>query len=233
MRFINIANEKKRDAQVNFEAKVQKSDVSFVLADGSPKKTSKFLKTSVATDLPALEAQFGLENIADELISGDPEVNLEQTGMMIENAHRLYVTKEYEVVFGVNFEEVVYGPDGKEKERQDFVKKVSNINNEEIPLKWTGKKIPKEMAVRKFVFSKKYQLRHTSGLTYDFLFDMAKQLHEANALMMVGGGAKGNEPLVMYDNSTPHRAFLEGRVDGNRFMLILHLTNLELKELEA
>ncbi len=173
-----------------------------------------------------------LDDVANELISGDPEVNIEQTGMKITNANRLYVTKDYKVVFGVNFEEVVHNPDGSEKERSDFVKKESNINSETAAIRWTGKKFPKDKAVRMFVFSKKYQLRHTSGLTYDFLFDMAKELHDANALMFVGGGTKGNEPLIMMDNGVPHRAFLEGRVEGNKYMLILHLTNLELKELE-
>lgn len=232
MRLINIANEKKRNAVVNFGAQVEKSAVHFVLPDGSAKKTTKFLKTSLDTDISTLEEKFGtLDDVAVELVKGDPEVDLERTGMKITDANRLYVTKDYKVVFGVNFEEVVHNPDGSEKERQEFVKKESNINCD-AALRWTGKKVPKDKAVRMFVFSKKYQLRHTSGLTYDFLFDMAKELHDANALMFIGGGAKGNEPLIMMDNGVPHRAFLEGRVEGNRYMLILHLTNLELKELE-
>ena len=32
-------------------------------------------------------------------------------------------------------------------------------------------------------------------------------------------------------NGTPYRGFLEGRVDGDKYLLLLHLTNLELKEL--
>jgi hypothetical protein len=41
---------------------------------------------------------------------------------------------------------------------------------------------------------------------------MAKKLADADAMMLVGGGAKGNEPLVMLNGGTPYRAFLEGRV---------------------
>ena len=36
---------------------------------------------------------------------------------------------------------------------------------------------------------------------------------------------------VLDRNGTPYRGFLEGRVDGDKYLLLLHLTNLELKEL--
>jgi hypothetical protein len=58
---------------------------------------------------------------------------------------------------------------------------------------------------------------------------MAKDLSEKNSLMMLGAGAKGNEPLVFQDNGKPYRAFLEGRIKGESYLLLMHLTNLELK----
>ena len=82
-----------------------------------------------------------------------------------------------------------------------------------------------------FMFKKSYQVQHINGLTYDFLYDMAKKLSESKSMMLMGGGAKGNEPLVMSNGGTPYRAFLEGRVDSNSYALILRLTNLELKEI--
>ena len=48
-------------------------------------------------------------------------------------------------------------------------------------------------------------------------------------MMLVGGGAKGVAPLVMNNGGTPYRAFLEGRVDGDKYALILRLTNMEIK----
>jgi len=30
-------------------------------------------------------------------------------------------------------------------------------------------------------------------------------------------------------NGSPYRGFLEGRVDGERYILLLHLSNMELK----
>ena len=60
---------------------------------------------------------------------------------------------------------------------------------------------------------------------------MAKKLADAKSMMLMGAGAKGIEPLVMSNGGTPYRAFLEGRVDGDKYALILRLTNLELKEI--
>ena len=76
-------------------------------------------------------------------------------------------------------------------------------------------------------------MQHVNGLTYDILFDMAKKLADAGAMMLITAGAKGNEPLVMSNGGTPYRAFLEGRVQGDSYALILRLTNLELKEIPA
>ena len=60
---------------------------------------------------------------------------------------------------------------------------------------------------------------------------MAKELAGKDAMMMLAGGTKGNEPLVFNDGGKPYRAFLEGRVDEDKSCLILHLTDLELKPL--
>ncbi len=46
---------------------------------------------------------------------------------------------------------------------------------------------------------------------------------------MMGAGTKGKDPLVFQTNGTPYRGFLEGRVDGAKYQLLLHLSNMELK----
>ena len=99
----------------------------------------------------------------------------------------------------------------------------------DTPLRWSGVFIPKVEAIRKFVFSGKAQLQHVNGLTFDFLYSMAKELEERNSLMLLGAGAKSNQPLILRRGGTPYRGFLEGRTDGDRYCLILHFSNLELK----
>ena len=79
------------------------------------------------------------------------------------------------------------------------------------------------------VFAKKYQLSHVNGLTFDFLFEIAKELSDKDSLMMLAAGAKSNEPLVFQDGGKSYRGFLEGRVVGKTYVLLLHITNLELK----
>jgi hypothetical protein len=60
---------------------------------------------------------------------------------------------------------------------------------------------------------------------------MAKELYEKKSLMLLGAGLKGNEPLIFQDNGKPYRAFLEGRIDGEGYLLLMHLSNLELKSI--
>ena len=109
----------------------------------------------------------------------------------------------------------------------------ANIAVDGLPLRWTGKLIPRQKALRMFMFKKSYQVQHVNGLTYDFLFDMAKKLAETDSMMLLGGGSKGVDPVVMANGGTSYRAFLEGRIDGDKYTLILRLTNMELKPINA
>ena len=142
-------------------------------------------------------------------------------------------TSAGKVAYGVILNEHVFLPDGTEKEVRPDSTTEANIAVEGSPVRWTGKLIPREKAMRMFVFKKSYQIQHINGLTFDFLYDMAKKLADANAMMLVGGGPKGIAPLVMGNGGTPDRAFREGRVDGDRYALILRLTNLELKPING
>ncbi|NNE90922.1 MAG: hypothetical protein HKN23_04690 [Verrucomicrobiales bacterium] len=127
--------------------------------------------------------------------------------------------------------EILHNPDGSERERRPKLLQDPNVAGER-PLMWTGKMMKKDAVARKFVFSGKMQIQHINGLTYDFLFSMAKNLADEDSLMLLGGGAKGSEPLVFRRGGLSYRGFLEGRVDGDRYALILHLSNLELKRPE-
>jgi len=59
---------------------------------------------------------------------------------------------------------------------------------------------------------------------------MAKDLHEKDSLLLVRGGEKGDRPIVMNRGGKAYNAFLEGRVKGDSYCLILHLSNMELKK---
>ncbi len=226
---INISNAKNRDAVVAFETVATKREVKYVDEKGSPVENRKLLKTDVLHDLPELlKKTKKIEKVADALVKGDPEIDLEQFGMFLTDTSRVYITKKG-IVHLVEEFEIVKNPDGTQRDRRPRRKAPQNLNAE-YPLRWTGKFIKKEEAVAKFVFTNKRQLMHVNGLTFDFLFEMAKELDKKKSLLLIRGGEKGSEPLVMNRGGKPYNAFLEGRVKGKSYCLIMHLSNMELKK---
>ena len=232
MRKIHLSNESKRDAEVAYGTTFHRPTPVFKTADGKLGETRRYVRSTIPTADNTLTERYG-DKLSDALIQSDPEVDMELFGQNVEGVKKVYLTSGGKVAYGVTLNEHVYLPDGTEKEVRPATTTEANIALDALPIRWTGKLIPRGKAMRMFVFKKSYQVQHVNGLTYDFLFDMAKKLADADAMMLVGGGSKGVAPLVMGNGGTPYRAFLEGRVDGDRYALILRLTNLELKPIQA
>ena len=231
MNSLNLANEKKRDAEVGYVSIRKVPSVKMVLEDGREKNNVKILKSTIEHSEEVLVQKYeSLKSLGEAIIENDPEVDMEIVGQKIFNTHKLYLNQENKIAYRVNMVQVIKNPDGSEKERRDLTKLPPNIKGDNA-LQWSGKKISKKVAIKKFVFGRKYQIKHVSGLTFDFLYDMAKDLHESESLMIVGTGPKGTNPIIMSTGGTPYRGFLEGRIDGDKYCLILHLTNLEVKGL--
>jgi hypothetical protein len=231
MREINITNANKRDAKVGFEASIPEKKIKFILKDGAEKKSIKLLKTTLDIELSSLVKKYdNLDNLSAVLISEDPEIDYERSGMMMSDLKKVYGDENNKVVYQIHLEEIIKNPDNTVKETRARIETAGNIDID-VPLNWTGKMVPKEQAIRSFVFARKYQLKHVNGLTYDFLYDIAKTLDEQKSMMLIGAGKKGIEPLIFQNGGTPYRAFLEGRVKGQQYLLLIHLTNLEIKEL--
>ncbi len=236
MRKINLSNETRRDAEVAFGATSRRKTTIYKTADGSKGKSERSVKATIDTTDQALMAAYG-DQLTEALINGDPEVDMERFGMRVEGLKKIYVvggnsqSPTQKVAYGVTLSEHVFLADGTEKEIRPETTTTGNIATDGMPIRWTGKMIPRKKAMRMFVFRKSYQVQHVNGLTYDFLYEMAKKLSDADAMMLVGGGAKGVAPLVMNNGGTPYRAFLEGRVDGDKYALILRLTNMEIKSI--
>lgn len=230
MRKFNISNAERRDAEVAFEQKATRTKTSYKTSEGCDTHSEKRLRSTMETEPDTLLAQFN-DNLVNALIADDPEIDKEKIGLKLEGLKKVYLTDDGKVAYGVTLTENVFNPDGTEKETRPESSTTGNIALDGMPVRWTGKMMPKADAMRRFVFKKSYQLRHVNGLTFDFLQAMAKKLADAGAMMLVGAGAKGVGPLVMQTGGTPYRAFLEGRTQGDSYALILRLTNLELKSL--
>ena len=225
---INISNAKKRDAVVALEGLMPKRSVRYVRQNGGEVITRRLLKTDITHDLPQLmKRRKNLNGFAKQLVKDDPEVDIEKFGMFLSDTSRVYVSQRG-IVHVVEAFEVIQKPDGTVRERRPRHKEPQNINTDN-PLRRRGKYIKKEEAIWKFVFTNKKQLVHVNGLTYDFLYQMAKDLDKRNSLMLIRAGEKGDRPIVMNRGGRSYNAFLEGRVKGDSYCLILHLSNMELK----
>lgn len=226
---IHLSNSKNRDATVALEAVTPNRDVHYVDAHHKMVMSRRLLKTDLGHDLLELVKKDGdLNELAKKLVKGDPEIDIEKFGMYIAETSRVYVSKNG-IVHSVEEFEIVKNPDGTVRERRPRKKEPQNIDTD-IPLAWTGKYIKKDEAVKKFVFVAKKQLVHVNGLTFDFLFEIAETLHKKDSFLLLRGGEKGNQPLMLHRGGRPYNAFLEGRVKGQSYCLILHLSNLELKK---
>ena len=104
----------------------------------------------------------------------------------------------------------------------------SNVNGE-LPVRWSGRKIPVADAVRRFAFRRTVQLQHGDGLTYDFLLARATELEREQVVMLLGSGGKGTGPLLLQSNGRAYRGFLSGETRGESYRLLLHLSDMELK----
>lgn len=226
---INLRDPRNRDAVVGAQSVRQTAIVRYVDKDGGPAKLCKVLKGTLETGYDALLAEAGdMDKLGAALATGDPELDMERIGMFLNTASRVWINDHSRIVFRIVQTEVVRAVDGMERERRPRKRAPSNLDSD-IPLSWTGRKVKKADALRRFVFFRKLQIVHVNGLTYDFLYGMAKELAEADSLMLLGAGASGKEPLIMSHGGTPCRGFLEGRIDDDRYVLLLHLSKMELK----
>jgi len=229
-RLIHISDSKGRDANVLFSAKTKKSGIRFLTGDGDETHQIRVLKTTVNGSYEHLLKKYNSDvEIANALVEGDPEIDFEKTGYIIESISKVFVDGETKPCVTVNVTEKVFNTAGEVIEERIPKELLGNIILDDSPLRPSGKLFAKADVYNRFVFSKRYQLSHTNGLTFDFLFEIAKELDDKKSLMLIGSGEKGMGPLVFQDGGKGYRVFLEGRIRDKSYILLLHLSNLELK----
>jgi hypothetical protein len=230
-RRINLADQKGRNSEITFAGISEKASIKTVTKDGKDIRTLRLLKFPANKSYEGLMKRFGdAEKIADAILKDDPEIDLYLSGKFIESSSKLYLDKNLKPVYKIKKIEKVFKPDGSLVEERSVKETVSNVLLE-APVRMSGKLFSKKDLLHKFVLGKKYQLSHNNGLTFDFLYSIAKELEENNSLMLIGAGSKGMEPLVFQEGGKAYRAFLEGRTKDDKYCLIIHLSNMELKGL--
>ena len=152
-------------------------------------------------------------------------------GRRITTTHTVYLSGAGDVLHAPpEVVELLLDPFGEERERRTPTELEANVNDA-MPIRWRRRRMPRTELVRRFVIKRTLQVHHDSGITYDYLYKMAKELDEADAVVLLGAGEKGRDPLRFAQNGSPYQAFLEGRVDGPRYKLLMHLSDMELKPL--
>ena len=225
---IHLANAKGRDATIGLVS-IKAAPGPKLGLPGEKLYFRRFLAATEKVTHEALVKEFG-EDYSKNLIDSDPEIDIESIGMRIEQTQTVYIDGAGELMYvDPNFIEVVFNPDGTEKERREPVDTVMNVDVE-TPVRFSGRLVSIQDAVRKFGFRRKLQLRHVDGLTFDFLYEIAKELESKESMMVIGTGAKGTSSLIFQANGRPYRGFLEGRTKDKSYRLTLHLSEMELKK---
>lgn len=228
MRKINLMNEAARNAEVVIESVRKPKGISTGLPGGKKVSFKRYVAATEGSLHSKLVAQHG-DALAKALIAGDPEIDRELVGREVGETQTVFLSAKGEVLHASpSIVDVLFGTDGGERERKPASDVPANTN-EEAPVRFAGRRMSKAEVVTKFAFRRSVQIKHVDGLSFDFLYKMAKDLSDKGEVALLGAGSKGRDPLIFQENGTPYRGFLEGRVDGNRYKLLLHLSNLELR----
>lgn len=89
MRKINISNESKRDAEVAYGTSFHRPSPVYKTADGKRGQSERRVKGTMQTTDEALIAKYG-EGLADALVAGDPEIDMERFGLKVIGNHHSY-----------------------------------------------------------------------------------------------------------------------------------------------
>lgn len=225
---IHISNATNRDATV-VATSIPAKEKTVPAKEGKPVAFQRYVAAGEGKLHADLTEKLG-EIYSQQLIEGDPEIDFEMVGRNIGDTNTVLLDKNNHPLYcAPEVLEIITGPDGKEVERRTPVEVAPNVN-EEVPVKWTGKLIPRADLLRKYAIKRTMQLRHVDGVTFDFLFGIAKELDEKDSVMLLASGEGGKGPLVLQSNGSPYRGFLDGRIEGDSFLLLLHLSSMELKK---
>jgi hypothetical protein len=227
MRKLHISNSAGRNSII-VAAPTKSTDSTTQGVGGKPVNFKRYVAVADGRMNDDLVTTLG-EDLSAALIEADPEIDTEKVGLFLENTSQILVDGEGNPLYASPVVmEITYDTSGAEVSRKEPTETPATVNDS-VPLSWTGKKIPKKDAVRQFMFRRTMQLRHVDGVTFDFLYAIAKELHDADAMMLMGAGESGKDAIILQLNGSAYRGFLEGRIEGDSFKLLLHLSNMELK----
>ena len=121
IRYIKLANEKKRDAEVTFKSLNPKPKIKMVMENGEAVTNKRVVKGTSRHTVSSLFAQYdekpkeGVDfanqlaaKLSENLVVSDPELDLELTGKFIDDVSRVYINEEQKPVFRVKKIEKIF-----------------------------------------------------------------------------------------------------------------------------
>ena len=227
-RKIRLADHRGRDATVLLVPVGENIKRRHQDMEGRPVQSVRRVRGTRETCADALLGRYpDPDELARSLIDGDPELDLELAGRTTGSCDRVHIDGDGQILYAPTVLEVLYGPDGIEQERRPLLVRPSNLVTPTPPA-WSGILLPRSDAIRKYAFTRAYQVMHANALEFDFLYGVAAYLDERKAMVQVGSGRRGVGPLILERNGPKYRAFLDGRVQGDAMRLVLYLASFEL-----
>ena len=175
----------------------------------------------------ALKTKYNNE-LAKALVEGDPEFDLQAAGYIAKRAERIYLDSKGAPLYAAKIIEEVISSKNEVIETRPPREEPATVGYN-LPLVITKEKIHKEETIRNYVFTDALILRHGDPIAFDSMFDLAEEIETSDMLWKVGTGKSGKKLLILRKNGTPYNAFLEGRIRGEKYLLVLHLSSFELR----
>jgi len=243
---VNISNDLKGSNYAGVRLSFYPKPEKFTRVDDKKRRVLSKQIAVTSKDNPVIaDVIKGIDKTRD-IAELDEDIETEIVGKFLKDSANILLDWDNNFVYKYTEKEYISSPDGKLIERDAKVFE-PNVNVDKNPLrswvieddkgqllsKFKGLQIAyeKKEIVKKFVFKSSYQLTHIDNLTFDFLYNIAKKLSDNNIMVLVSSLKDGKSiaPLIFKRGGTTYQGFLEGRIKGAEYCLILHITELEMK----
>ena len=151
MRYIRLTDNKNRDARVQYASPSKKKRGGYRNEEGEEIKSYRFINDTEGYNPQNLLALHeDRDELAEELIKGDPEIDMEKAGRLIDYASQVWIANNGKVLYSAKLMDIVYTPEGDVKSTEEFKDQEPTVM-EDIALPWTGKLMPISTVLSKFV----------------------------------------------------------------------------------
>ena len=136
---VRLEDSKGRDGLVWLLSPPSTAKLEFRAPDSGPVHFERILKSPMEQSDKSLRRRYkDDDSLARALINGDPEIDMRAVGRIAGSCDRVWIDQEGTSLYSATIMEIVYGPDGVEKERRAPIDVEANIG-EDMPLRCTDR----------------------------------------------------------------------------------------------